>query len=188
MISIVGNQKSLKIDALKDPYGRVVYNRHELYEMLYDGKDINNVKTVSWSEDFEKFNSAIRSNYIEDELYSALEKLTMSVDEFDEMNQSKWFVPAEYKDIDLHKYCLDRCADEVDECARVCEELHAFEQRGLNDLLRYIIHLVDFMRANDIVWGVGRGSSVASFVLYVIGIHRINSIQYELDWREFLRG
>jgi len=43
------------------------------------------------------------------------------------------------------------------------------------------------MRENGIVWGVGRGASVASYVLYLIGVHRINSIQYGLDWREFLR-
>lgn len=182
-----GNQKSLKIDALKDQYGRVVYNRHELYDMLYDGSDINNIKTVEWNEDFDKFNNAILSNHLTETLYSALDKLTMSIEDFDEMNQNNWFIPDEYKNIDLHKYCLDRCADEVVDCARVCEELYAFEKRGLDDLLRYIIYLVDFMRANDIVWGVGRGSSVASFVLYIIGIHRINSIQYELDWREFLR-
>jgi DNA polymerase III alpha subunit len=43
------------------------------------------------------------------------------------------------------------------------------------------------MRKYDIIWGVGRGSSVASYVLYIIGIHRINSIQYDLDYKEFLR-
>ena len=70
---------------------------------------------------------------------------------------------------------------------RVWEELDAYKERGMHDLLRYMIYLVDYMRENNIVWGVGRGSSVASFVLYLIGIHKINSIQYQLDWREFLR-
>jgi len=50
-----------------------------------------------------------------------------------------------------------------------------------------MIYLVDFMRENEIVWGVGRGSSVASYVLYLIGVHRIDSIKFGLDWREFLR-
>ena len=67
---------------------------------------------------------------------------------------------------------------ETVEWTRVCEELKAFEERGMEDLLRYMIYLVDFMRENDIVWGVGRGSSVASYVLYLIGVHRIDSIKY----------
>jgi DNA polymerase III alpha subunit len=62
-----------------------------------------------------------------------------------------------------------------------------YQERGLMDLLRYLKYLVDVMRANRVVWGVGRGSSVASFVLYKLGVHRINSLHYELDSTEFLR-
>ena len=54
-------------------------------------------------------------------------------------------------------------------------------------MLRYLRYLVDTLRANGIVWGVGRGSSVASFVLYKIGVHRINSIEHDLDFNEFMR-
>jgi DNA polymerase-3 subunit alpha len=73
------------------------------------------------------------------------------------------------------------------EYARKQEELKAFQERDLVQLLRYMKYLVDFMRKNNIVWGVGRGSSVSSYLLYLIGVHRINPIQYDLDWREFLR-
>jgi DNA polymerase III alpha subunit len=55
------------------------------------------------------------------------------------------------------------------------------------DLLFYLKYLVDTMRENKIVWGVGRGSSVASYVLYLIGVHKIDSIKYELDINEFLK-
>jgi len=48
-------------------------------------------------------------------------------------------------------------------------------------------YFVDTMQANNVVWGVGRGSSVASYVLYLIGVHKIDSIKYNLDWQEFLR-
>jgi len=184
---MLGNQKSSKINSLKDQYGRVVYNRHELYDMLYAGEDISSVTEVDWHEDFEKYNSAINTNHLQNKLFSAVEKLSLSKEEFDRQNQEHLFIPDEYKNIDLHQYCLDRCPDETEECARVCNELYEFEKRGMFNLLRYMIYLVDFMRENDILWGVGRGSSVASYVLYIIGIHRINSIQYNLDYKEFLR-
>ena len=80
-----------------------------------------------------------------------------------------------------------RSFDEPEEMARVCEELHEYEKRGMFNLLKFLVYLVDIMRENNIVWGVGRGSSVASYVLYLIGIHKINSIQYGLDWHEFMR-
>jgi DNA polymerase III alpha subunit len=54
-------------------------------------------------------------------------------------------------------------------------------------LLQYLKYLVDTMRKNNIIWGVGRGSSVASYVLYLIGIHRINSLYYDLSIDEFLK-
>ena len=55
------------------------------------------------------------------------------------------------------------------------------------DLLCYLKYLVDTMREHNIVWGVGRGSSVASYCLYLLGVHKIDSIKYELDIREFLK-
>jgi DNA polymerase III alpha subunit len=62
-----------------------------------------------------------------------------------------------------------------------------FQERNMFDLLRFLVYIVDVMREHDIVWGVGRGSSVASYVLYLIGIHKIDSIFYDLDIEEFLR-
>jgi DNA polymerase III alpha subunit len=99
-------------------------------------------------------------------------------------------MPDGYKDLNVFKYVLGKAktpCDEIPHQARIWEELREYEARGMLDLLRYMIYLVDFMRENNIVWGVGRGSSVASYVLYLIGVHRIDSIQYDLDWREFLR-
>ena len=169
---MVGNQKSSKIDALKDQYGRVVYNRHELYDMLYDGVDIDNVKTVDWHEDFAKFNSAVEANHLPDKLYTALEKLSCTVEEFDIENQHEWYMPEHYKELDVVRFINNREMSHT-ERERVSEEIDAYRKRNLIPLLRYMCYLVD--------------SSVASYVLYIIGIHRINSIQYELDWREFLR-
>jgi DNA polymerase III alpha subunit len=108
---------------------------------------------------------------------------------FDGVCQSEWFMPDEYKDLNVYKYVLGKaetpCEQPVQD--RIWEEIKAYEERDMLNLLRYMIYLVDFMRENNIVWGVGRGSSVASYVLYLIGVHKIDSIQYGLDWQEFLR-
>ena len=50
-----------------------------------------------------------------------------------------------------------------------------------------MMYFVELMRENDVVMGVGRGSSVDSYVLYLLGVHKIDSIKYNLDYREFFR-
>jgi DNA polymerase-3 subunit alpha len=107
-------------------------------------------------------------------------------------------MPEKYKTLDIGAYVVSELMSKTGifeayemqakpEWDRVCKELKAFEERGMNDLLRYMVYLVDFMRENEIVWGVGRGSSVASYVLYLIGVHKIDSVKYQLDWQEFLK-
>jgi DNA polymerase III alpha subunit len=75
----------------------------------------------------------------------------------------------------------------MEQKVRVTEELTLFAQHNMIPLLKYLKYLVDTMRKNNIVWGVGRGSSVASYCLYLIGVHKIDSIKYSLDIKEFLK-
>ena len=109
-----------------------------------------------------------------------------TVEEFDQRLQSKWHMPTEYQQLDIAQWVLDQCKTDA-ELQRVGEELLLYVDRGLFPLLQYLKYLVDTMRANRVVWGIGRGSSVASYVLYLIGIHKIDSMFYSLDIKEFLR-
>ena len=110
----------------------------------------------------------------------------ISTEEFDHRNQSQWFMPDEYKQLDIAQHVLSLC-DTDQQLQRVAEELLMFQERNLFDLLRYLKYLVDTMTANHLIWGVGRGSSVASYVLFKLGVHRIDSLYYDLDPSEFLR-
>lgn len=109
-----------------------------------------------------------------------------SIQEFDERNQDNWLMPQEYKNFDIAKYILDQCKSDA-ELQRAGQELLLFQERGMFILLQYLKYLVDTMRKHNIVWGVGRGSSVASFVLFLLGVHKINSLYYDLDIQEFLK-
>lgn len=113
-------------------------------------------------------------------------KLDMTVEQFDNQLQSNWLMPEKYKTMDIAQYVLNQCQGEA-ELQRAGEELLLFQERDMFVLLRYLKYLVDTMRENNIVWGVGRGSSVASFVLFLLGIHRINSLYYDLSIDEFLK-
>jgi DNA polymerase III alpha subunit len=168
-----------------DELGIPRFSNRDLIDMIYSGNvDKCHIVLCEPSDDVDKFNTAM-----EEQGFDKLQKyIALDVDQktFDGALQSEWFMPDEYKTLNVHNYVLTKCNTQ-EETARCAEELAEFEGRGMKPLLQYMIYLVDFMRENDIVWGVGRGSSVASYVLYLIGVHRINSIQYGLDWREFLR-
>ena len=105
--------------------------------------------------------------------------------EFDQLLQSEWFMPKEAANFDIESHIISITPVGCEQ--RVKEELAAFKQHGYLNLLNFLHYLVQTMRSSNMLWGVGRGSSVASYVLYLLGVHRIDSIQYGLDWREFLR-
>ena len=108
------------------------------------------------------------------------------LNEFDLEKQSQWFMPDSYRDMDIAEYVLSLCNTQ-EELQRCGEELLMFQERNLFNLLRYLKYFVDTMQDNHMIWGVGRGSSVASYVLYKLGVHRIDSMFYDLDPQEFLR-
>jgi DNA polymerase III alpha subunit len=95
-------------------------------------------------------------------------------------------MPPEYQALDIAEHVLSLCNTQ-EELQRCGQELLLFQERNLFDLLKYLKYLVDVMRDNHVIWGVGRGSSVSSYVLYLLGIHKINSMFYDLDPSEFLR-
>jgi DNA polymerase III alpha subunit len=130
------------------------------------------------------FDPELQLNYVpKTAIYTATD---VSIEEFDAECQSNWFIPIEYQQLDIAKWVLDQCTSE-EELQRAGQELLMFQERDMFIVLKYLKYLVDTMRKNNIIWGVGRGSSVASFVLFLIGIHRINSLYFQLEIGEFLK-
>ncbi len=102
------------------------------------------------------------------------------------INSAAWFIPNDYYP-NLVEMLYGMC--ETDEQKdRVNQELELFIKNDMYDVLHVIKYIVDTLRTNNIVWGVGRGSSVASYVLYLIGVHKIDSIKYKLPIEEFFKG
>ena len=159
----------------------------DLCDLMLQGRDITEIHrvTVDTDLDLEKLVS-----HIEDPgklvTWRFPESRDISVTEFDRARQSHWLMPEAYRNIDIAQHILDLCTT-PEQLQRVGEELLLFQEHDLFDLLRYLCYLVAVMRENRIIWGVGRGSSVASYVLYLLGVHRIDSMYYDLDPREFLR-
>jgi len=168
-----------------DEYGQVHFSADDLCDLLYQNPNIE--LTSFLVDDPELFNKSVRNLYAD---FSKLKKYQFvnvtSLEEFDKNNQDQWYMPQEYKDFDIAQYILELCKTQ-EELQRAGQELLLYQDRNLFMLLRFMKYLVDTLRKNNIVWGVGRGSSVASYVLYLIGVHKINSLYYDLDITEFLK-
>ena len=167
-----------------DQYGQVYTDSNELCNLLYTNPDLDlSLFLVEDPQEFNKSRSELHADVPNLFDYVALAD---SIEEFDQRFQTKWHMPDEYKELDIAEYVLGLCSTDH-ELQRVGQELLLFQERNAFDLLRYMKYLVDTLRKNNIVWGVGRGSSVASYVLFLIGVHKINSLYYNLDIEEFLK-
>ncbi len=168
-----------------DRYSRVEISEQEAFDAVYSGV-IQQLDLVALSDGLAQFINAKRINADSIQTPRQLEDISdKSIAQFDRENQNQWFMPLNYCD-DIIEYIYSLCETE-EQVLRVEQELKLFIQYDLINLLKYLKYLVDTMRQNNIVWGVGRGSCVASYVLYLIGVHKINSLKYNLDINEFLK-
>ena len=156
---------------IKNKFGEIVYNIEDVVDLMMSEQNVSGITVDSTV----KLDNTLPESDI-----------SLSVDEYDLMNQHNWLMPEEYKQIDIAQHVIDCCKTDA-EIQRAGEELLMFQQRNLFNLLKYLKYLVDTMKENNIIWGVGRGSSVASYVLYLLGVHRVDSMYYDLDPNEFLR-
>lgn len=108
---------------------------------------------------------------------------------------TSWNIPEEYLNLDIAKYLTERHKQILSQCdpsehtgrrRRLADEFELFLERDLTVVLQAIIWIINSLITNNVVWGVGRGSSVSSYLLFVIGVHDVDSYHYDLDIEDFL--
>jgi len=168
-----------------DKYGNAMLSIKEGKKALLHGMDIDfaifdELKEVDFfnqnSEQILGRKTVIRPPLAED--------IDMQV--YHDVCAADWNIPESYKNTDVKEFLLLLC-DTATKRERVELEYAMFEERRLVPLLQFLFFIVDYMRKYKIVWGVGRGSSVASYCLYLLGIHKVDSIKYDLPIEEFLK-
>lgn len=169
---------------ITDHFGQQIYSEQDLFDHIMAGNQLPTRHRILVDSPIDT--QSIR--WLVDELpqIELYEPSDCSLEEFDRNNQQQWLMPQQYYELDIAQHILDLCTGQA-ELQRAGEELLMYAERDMLDLLRYLVYLVETMRANHLFWGVGRGSSVASFVLYLIGVHQVNSLHYDIDINEFLR-
>jgi DNA polymerase III alpha subunit len=173
--------------------------------LWYDGDSSYTTKALadkillgdtSWSENYiidpEDF-SVVKANQLDDDVnLTTKDSIVIPDDSYD------WKIPHKYMDIDIEKHIYTLLLHEFQKYEfslteeniridRIREEFKLWTDGDMINLLRTLIYLVDTFELNDIVWGTGRGSSCCSYILYLLGVHDVDSIKYELDITDFFR-
>lgn len=164
-------------------------------EAMHRGQQIDNNWYISSRRErdaYNKFNAPDGTKFIihDDKSITAMQKIQL-IKEPDWAEQlitgvDTWFIPDPYDNLDIIQYVLGECQTDI-ERERVADELVLYGERELFNVLRFLVYLVNTAAEYGVVLGVGRGSSVASYVLFLMGVHKIDSIKYGLDIKEFLR-
>jgi DNA polymerase III alpha subunit len=131
-------------------------------------------KCVSRAEGLTEYQSRLEQEFLEYEVPRL------------QIDSDNWLIPEDYKQLDIAEYLVKSCPEENYE--RLVVELALYQKYNMLDLLRTMKFIVDTLRKNNVVWGVGRGSSVASYVLFLLGVHKIDPIKYDLPINEFFKG
>lgn len=192
-------EKRIMNQALSNPY--TILDDRILW---FDGDSSWSVKAlgdcimagIPWTENYvidaDDFSVQYINDTDEDVKLTAKSSVTIPDDSF------KWNVPDEYFDLNVKEIVYRRLKMEFDQnnfttdeenvrIERVKSELVTWEERGLMNVLRLLMYVVDTFIETDTIWGTGRGSSCCSYVLYLVGVHDVDSIHYDLDIKDFFR-
>ena len=104
----------------------------------------------------------------------------------DSINSNNWFIPRAYQEMNIETFLLENSPESNH--PRIIQEIELYKKHNMISMLKTMKYVVDTLRTNNVTWGVGRGSSVASYVLHIIGVHKIDSVKYNLPIDEFFKG
>ena len=164
-------------------HGDVIFSEEDVIDLLYTDPDFDISKL--YFDSIDKYSESLKELGIDLPVINKAPKRPKP-EIFDRDNCDNWHMPEKYYQINVLQWLLDKCQND-EEKMRVQTEYDLFEKKKFIRVLQFLIYFIDTLRANNIVWGVGRGSSVASFCLFLIGVHKINPLLYNLDITEFLR-
>ena len=174
---------AVKTNTKINEYGDVIFSEEDVIELLYTDPNFNISKL--YFDSIDKYSDSLKELGIALPVINTAPKRSKP-EIFDKENCDNWHMPDRYYQINVLEWLLDKCQTD-EEKIRVQMEYSLFEKKKFIRVLQFLIYFIDTLRSNNMVWGVGRGSSVASFCLFLIGVHKINPLFYNLDINEFLR-
>ena len=156
----------------------------ELIKLVSSGVDTSHLSVTELTPAVKKFNSLVEKAQM------------LNVKQHSRPLKYDWTIGEEYNNMDVEDYVFDALeteikgmskSDQLKRIRRVELELKLFTQKSLLSILKLMVFVVNTFTQQGVVWGVGRGSSVSSYILFLIGVHDVDSVEFELPIQDFLR-
>lgn len=156
-----------------------------VYDMLLRGVPPSKLLIKNFNKDIEEFNARVGET---DSVKLAHESpITIT---------AEWQLPQKYKSLNIDEFIALKFetflhtanySEKEQDLAinRIVDELQQVKQRGMIEFFQTIIYAIDTFKDTEVVWGIGRGSSCASYILFLINVHMIDCIKYNINMDEF---
>ena len=114
-----------------DDLGVPRFTNQDIVKLIYEGNGDKLSKIlVEPNRDTELYNEYIEKIGVDLTPLKTYQALPYEQKQFDDVLQSEWFMPDEYKNLDIYRYLEEKCAT-PEEVKRVDEEYTEYEKRGL---------------------------------------------------------
>lgn len=165
---------------------QVIVNEQDMINFLYEGKQVHDivVDDTGWVTQYKH----VAQLFDIQTTMSVEMESNLTPEEYvsDCLSNDSWGMPDKYKQTDMLSYLIDKCTND-EQRERVAVEYIEFEKRNMIPVLKFLKYFIDTLREHKLVWGVGRGSSVASYILFLLNVHKIDSLKYSIPIKEFLK-
>jgi len=162
------------------------HDPEKTHELLLLGLKPNQISTKLVTDDIKQHNQLVDEEDEKIHISKDNEEVESSFTPFD------YQIPEKYLLIDLREYVLKKlkalplsATELLVAQNRVDRELEEIEKRKIELLFKTIIYIVDVFEERQVVFGVGRGSSCACYILYLLGLNLVNPLKYNIPVEEF---
>ena len=171
--------KSELVDRILWYDGSIEIEPDNMCDFILRGVPLDKIYVSTVTDEIRQFNSMSGENVSVKLFSNELDKNWLLPDEFANLNIDEYF--------ELIKQTLDNSDPQYDQrLTRIDNELSEFKRRELIMMLKTIIYITHTFKEKNVLWGIGRGSSCASYLLYLVGLHCVDPIKYNIPMSEFL--
>ncbi len=167
--------------------GVSIVSPDQVVQLFLDGVPPAQIRVNGDSYEIQQFNANVCA---EDEIHQPIDEVKIDL---------TWRLPKEFQDLNLEAYIFDKYVEFLNSAGytleekqladtRIALELQEINKRGMGEFICTLVYVLEVFRKEGVVWGVGRGSSCACYILFILGLHMVDCIRLDVPLEEFFHN